>query len=72
MKFPTLIPAGIVAGILLAGAGANAQQLEQLRTIGVNGQGEVRAEPDRATVTLGASQNWKTRAPKSPRPSMQS
>ena len=53
MKFPTLVLAGIVAGILLAGAGANAQQIEQPRTIGVSGQGEVRAEPDRATVTLG-------------------
>jgi uncharacterized protein YggE len=53
MKFPTLVLAGMVAGILLAGAGANAQQAEQPRTIGVSGQGEVRAEPDRATVTLG-------------------
>ncbi|HJY37788.1 MAG TPA: SIMPL domain-containing protein, partial [Steroidobacteraceae bacterium] len=53
MKYPTLILTGIAAGILLAGAGANAQQLEQPRTIGVSGQGEVRAEPDRATITLG-------------------
>lgn len=53
MKLPTPVLAGVVAGILLAGAGANAQQAEQPRTIGVSGQGEVRAEPDRATVTLG-------------------
>jgi uncharacterized protein len=53
MKISTPILAGIVAGVLLAGAGANAQQVEQPRTIGVNGQGEVRAEPDRATITLG-------------------
>lgn len=48
MKISTL---ALVA--LLAAAGANAQQPEQPRTIGVSGQGEVRAEPDRATVTLG-------------------
>src|SRR5690349_11192560 len=53
MKFSTLVLAGIVAGILLGGAAANAQQAEQPRTVGVSGQGEVRAEPDRATVTLG-------------------
>jgi uncharacterized protein YggE len=53
MKFSTLASAGIMAGSLLAGAGASAQQLEQPRTIGASGQGEVRAEPDRATVTLG-------------------
>lgn len=53
MKISTLVLAGIVAGVLLPGAGASAQQMEQPRTIGVNGQGEVRAEPDRATVTLG-------------------
>jgi uncharacterized protein len=53
MKFSTLVLTGIAAGVLLAAAGANAQQAEQPRTIGVNGQGEVRAEPDRATVTLG-------------------
>jgi uncharacterized protein len=41
------------AALLLATAGAHAQQPEQPRTIGVGGQGEVRAEPDRATVTLG-------------------
>jgi uncharacterized protein YggE len=53
MKISTLVLGGIVAGILLVGGGANAQQMEQPRTIGVSGQGEVRAEPDRATVTLG-------------------
>jgi uncharacterized protein YggE len=42
-----------LAALLLATAGAHAQQPEQPRTIGVSGQGEVRAEPDRATVTLG-------------------
>jgi uncharacterized protein YggE len=42
-----------LAGILLAGTSAHGQQAEQLRTIGVGGQGEVRAEPDRAAVTLG-------------------
>jgi uncharacterized protein YggE len=42
-----------LVALLLATAGANAQQPEQPRTIGVSGQGEVRAEPDRATVTLG-------------------
>ena len=53
MKKPTLTLAGLVAGVLLAGTAAHAQQVEQPRTIGVGGQGEVRAEPDRATVTLG-------------------
>ncbi len=53
MKTPTLTLAGLLAGVLLAGTAAYAQQLEQPRTIGVSGQGEVRAEPDRATVTLG-------------------
>jgi uncharacterized protein YggE len=53
MKISTLVLAGIVAGILLAGAAAHAQQAEPPRTIGVSGQGEVRAEPDRANVTLG-------------------
>jgi uncharacterized protein len=42
-----------LAGILLAATSAHAQQTEQPRTIGVGGQGEVRAEPDRAAVTLG-------------------
>jgi uncharacterized protein len=51
MRFSKLALAGIAAGVLLAGA-AYAQQAEQPRTINVNGQGEVRAEPDRATVTL--------------------
>ena len=49
MRIPTLI----LASVLLAGTAAQAQQVEQPRTIGVSGQGEVRAEPDRATVTLG-------------------
>ncbi|HKU14560.1 MAG TPA: SIMPL domain-containing protein [Steroidobacteraceae bacterium] len=53
MKIPAFILAGIVTGLLLGGAGAHAQQAEQPRTVGVSGQGEVRAEPDRATVTLG-------------------
>ena len=53
MKISTLTLASIVAGVLLAGTSAHAQQVEQPRTIGVGGQGEVRAEPDRATVTLG-------------------
>ena len=48
MKVSTLALA-----LLLAGTAAYAQQAEQPRTIGVSGQGEVRAEPDRATVTLG-------------------
>src|SRR5262245_33115521 len=48
MKISTL---ALVA--LLATAAANAQQPEQPRTIGVGGKGEVRAEPDRATGTLG-------------------
>ena len=39
--------------LLLACTALHAQQVEQPRTIGVSGQGEVRAEPDRATVTLG-------------------
>jgi len=39
--------------LLFACTAAQAQQAEQPRTIGVSGQGEVRAEPDRATVTLG-------------------
>jgi len=49
MRIPTLI----LASVLLAGTAAQAQQAEQPRTIGVSGQGEVRAEPDRATITLG-------------------
>src|SRR5215208_8091268 len=53
MKISTLFLSGLAAGVLLAGTAASAQQVEQLRTIGVSGQGEVRAEPDRATVTLG-------------------
>lgn len=48
MKVSTLALA-----FLLACTAAHAQQAEQLRTIGVSGQGEVRAEPDRASVTLG-------------------
>jgi uncharacterized protein len=51
MTLLKLILAGIAAGVLLA-ATAQAQQAEQPRTIGVSGQGEVRAEPDRATVGL--------------------
>lgn len=52
MKVSKLVLAGIAAGAVVA-ATAHAQQAEQPRTIGVSGQGEVRAEPDRATVTLG-------------------
>jgi len=48
MKISTLALA-----LLLACTAAHAQQAEAPRTIGVSGQGEVRAEPDRATVTLG-------------------
>jgi uncharacterized protein len=48
MKISTLTLA-----LLLACTAAHAQQAEPPRTIGVSGQGEVRAEPDRATVTLG-------------------
>lgn len=51
MKLSQLALAGIAAGALLA-ATAHAQQAEYPRTINVNGQGEVRAEPDRATLTL--------------------
>jgi uncharacterized protein YggE len=51
MRISTLALAALAAGALIAGS-AHAQQAEQPRTIGVNGQGEVRAEPDRATVTL--------------------
>lgn len=49
MKISTLA----LLSLVLAAAGASAQQPEQPRTIGVSGQGEVRAEPDRAAVTLG-------------------
>jgi uncharacterized protein YggE len=52
MKNSTPVLAGIAASLLLLGAAAHAQQTN-LRTVAVNGQGEVRAEPDRATVTLG-------------------
>jgi uncharacterized protein len=48
MKISTLALA-----LLLACTAAHAQQAEPPRTIGVSGQGEVRAEPDRATITLG-------------------
>ncbi|HEY7639477.1 MAG TPA: SIMPL domain-containing protein [Steroidobacteraceae bacterium] len=51
MKIPTLLVAGIAA-VTLFGTAAQAQQSSP-RTVNVNGQGEVRAEPDRATVTLG-------------------
>jgi uncharacterized protein len=53
MKLLTLTLPGIAAALMFACAAAHAQQAEQPRTIGVNGHGEVRAEPDRATVTLG-------------------
>jgi uncharacterized protein YggE len=49
MKLPTLALALLLAGT----AAAYADEDERPRTIGVSGQGEVRAEPDRATVTLG-------------------
>jgi uncharacterized protein len=51
----TLVPllAALSCGALLA-TGAHAQSPEQPRTIAVNGLGEVRAEPDMATVALGA------------------
>ena len=42
-----------LAALLFAATAANGQQAEQPRTIGVSGQGEVRAEPDRASLTLG-------------------
>ena len=48
MKISTLALA-----LLLACTAAHAQQAEPPHRIGVSGQGEVRAEPDRATVTLG-------------------
>jgi uncharacterized protein YggE len=51
MKVSTLTLAGIAASVLLA-VTAQAQQAEYPRTIGVGGQGEVRAEPDRATLML--------------------
>ena len=37
MKIPTRSLAGLVAGVLLAGTAAVAQQVEQPRTIGVGG-----------------------------------
>jgi uncharacterized protein YggE len=52
MKIPTLVTAALAASLVLLGTAAHAQQ-GNLRTVTVNGQGEVRAEPDRATVTLG-------------------
>lgn len=53
MKFPTLVTAAIAATLVLLGTEAHSQQANPPRTVNVNGQGEVRAEPDRATVTLG-------------------
>jgi uncharacterized protein YggE len=53
MKIPTLATAAIAASLVLLGTAAHAQQGNLPRTVSVNGQGEVRAEPDRATVTLG-------------------
>ena len=41
-----------VAGLLLATA-THAAEVERARTVAVQGQGEVQAEPDRAFVTLG-------------------
>lgn len=43
----------VAAGVMLASASAAAQQTDQPRTLGVSGRGEVRAEPDRAVLTLG-------------------
>jgi uncharacterized protein len=43
----------LALAFLLVCTAAHADEDDQLRTIGVSGQGEVRAEPDRATVTLG-------------------
>jgi uncharacterized protein YggE len=54
MKVSKLVPAGIAAGVLLAGT-ASAQQAEYPRTIGVSGQGEVRAEADHANVSLSVA-----------------
>ena len=51
MKVSKLAFAGIAATVLLAGA-AYAQQAEYPRTVGVSGQGQVSAEPDRANLTL--------------------
>ena len=48
MKIATL-----ACALLLACTAAHADQDDHPRTVGVSGQGEVRAEPDRATVTLG-------------------
>jgi uncharacterized protein YggE len=53
MKTRTLVTTAIAASLVLLGAAAHAQQGSSPRTVTVNGQGEVRAEPDRATVTLG-------------------
>ncbi|HLS81932.1 MAG TPA: SIMPL domain-containing protein [Steroidobacter sp.] len=44
--------ASILAACLLA-VGAHAAEAERPRVVTVSGQGEIRAEPDRATVTLG-------------------
>jgi uncharacterized protein len=53
MRVPTYTLAAIAASLMLAVTSARAQQVEHPRTIGVTGVGEVRAEPDRAFVTLG-------------------
>jgi uncharacterized protein YggE len=53
MKIRTHVTAAIAASLVLLGTAAHGQQSTQPRTVNVNGQGEVRAEPDRATVTLG-------------------
>lgn len=52
---PILIPlvAALACGALLTTV-THAQSTEQPRTIAVNGLGEVRAQPDMATVVLGA------------------
>jgi uncharacterized protein len=58
MKFKTLPVASVVASTLaacslLATPGASAAEAERPRIITVSGQGEIQAEPDRATVVLG-------------------
>lgn len=48
--FPVVATLACAFGISSMAAGAEA---ERLRTVAVSGQGEVQAEPDRASVTLG-------------------
>ncbi|HVF16630.1 MAG TPA: SIMPL domain-containing protein [Steroidobacteraceae bacterium] len=49
----TIWPLAAALSCALWVSGANAAEADRLRTVSVQGQGEVQAEPDRAFITLG-------------------